>query len=292
MGFSRVGATDKAKNACAIKVTTPHLPCLVLCVIAYHFRLVLVSPSCLSCLCDDSQSCQKEACMGISIRFCEEHYEEFRSSLKSGFGKGEDGNENEKITLQQQVALLKKQLQDSGQQPVEFVELSVARQRMQEAVQRLIGGDEAAEKEIEKWDKAIRMNPEYQVSIVSLLPPGLAVWSSISPLSSLWSHGCCVCRAVVCWVAVCRVERIRRESQTMGRGSNGKEFGVSQEDENSGASKHSPDLFPKHGRRGTAQDHSHQVPLSIPPPPVCPSSWLSLSLSLSLSLPLSLPLSS
>lgn len=101
--------------------------------------------------------------MGISIRFCEEHYEEFRSSLKNGFGKGDDDQENEKFTLQQQVALLKKQLQDSGQQPVEFVELSVARERMQEAVQRLMGGDEAAEKDIEKWDKAIRMNPDYQV---------------------------------------------------------------------------------------------------------------------------------
>ena len=113
--------------------------------------------------------------MGISIRFCEEHYEEFRSSLKSGFGKGDDDKESEKITLQQQVALLKKQLQDSGQQPVEFVELSVARQRMQEAVQRLIGGDEAAEKDIEKWDKAIRMNPEYQVRpLTSLLLRGNA----------------------------------------------------------------------------------------------------------------------
>jgi hypothetical protein len=102
--------------------------------------------------------------MGISIRFCEEHYEEFRSNLKHGFSKGDDPDqENEKFTLQQQVALLKKQLQDSGQQPVEFVELSVARQRMQEAVQRLMGGDEAAEKDIEKWDKAIRMNPDYQV---------------------------------------------------------------------------------------------------------------------------------
>ena len=107
--------------------------------------------------------------MGISIRFCEEHYEEFRSSLKSGFGKGEDDKDSERFTLQQQVALLKKQLQDSGQQPVEFVELSVARQRMQEAVQRLIGGDEAAEKEIEKWDKAIRMNPDYQVTFFFIL---------------------------------------------------------------------------------------------------------------------------
>lgn len=81
-----------------------------------------------------------------------------------GFGGADDEDgTSEHVTLQQQVALLKKQLQDSGQEPVEFVELAVARQRMQEAVQRLMGGDEAAEKEIEKWDKAIRMNPEYQV---------------------------------------------------------------------------------------------------------------------------------
>jgi hypothetical protein len=152
MGFARLGTTDKAKNACAIKVRSPPSSRAMA-------RVVSCSPVC-------PQSCQKEACMGISIRFCEEHYEEFRSSLKSGFGKGgDDDKESEKITLQQQVALLKKQLQDSGQQPVEFVELSVARQRMQEAVQRLIGGDEAAEKDIEKWDKAIRMNPEYQVHL-------------------------------------------------------------------------------------------------------------------------------
>jgi len=105
------------------------------------------------------KSCNREACKGVSIRFCEEHYEEFRSSMKGGGGEGE---ENEAKTLQQQVALLKKQLQESGQQPVEFVELSVARERMQQAVQRLMGGEEAAEKEIERWDKAIRMNPEYQ----------------------------------------------------------------------------------------------------------------------------------
>ena len=42
---------------------------------------------------------------------------------------------------------------------MEFVELSVARERMQQAVQRLMGGEEAAEKDIERWDKAIRMNP-------------------------------------------------------------------------------------------------------------------------------------
>ena len=87
-----------------------------------------------------------------------------------GFGGDDDDDSNsDHVTLQQQVALLKKQLLDSGQEPVEFVELAVARQRMQDAVQRLMGGDEAAEKDIEKWDKAIRMNPEYQVSGTSKL---------------------------------------------------------------------------------------------------------------------------
>jgi hypothetical protein len=76
-----------------------------------------------------SQSCTKEACKEISIRFCEEHYEEFRRTMKGGgFGGGDH------VTLLQQVALLKKQLQDSGQEPVEFFELAVARQRMQDAV--------------------------------------------------------------------------------------------------------------------------------------------------------------
>lgn len=106
------------------------------------------------------KSCTREACKGISIRFCEEHYEEFRASMKGGQTNNEA--ESDTKTLQQQVALLKRQLQESGQQPVEFVELSVARERMQQAVQRLMGGEEAAEKDIERWDKAIRMNPEYQ----------------------------------------------------------------------------------------------------------------------------------
>ena len=127
-----------------------------------------------------SQSCTKEACKGISIRFCEEHYEEFRRTMKGGgFGGDDDDDSNsDHVTLQQQVALLKKQLQDSGQEPVEFVELAVARQRMQDAVQRLMGGDEAAEKDIEKWDKAIRMNPEYQVRCTSNLEPTLCVFSN------------------------------------------------------------------------------------------------------------------
>jgi hypothetical protein len=84
-----------------------------------------------------SQSCTKEACKGISIRFCEEHYEEFRRTMKGGgFGGGddEDDSNSDHVTLLQQVALLKKQLQDSGQEPVEFFELAVARQRMQDAV--------------------------------------------------------------------------------------------------------------------------------------------------------------
>ena len=90
-----------------------------------------------------SQSCTKEACKGISIRFCEEHYEEFRRTMKGGGfgGDDEDDSNSDHVTLQQQVALLKKQLQDSGQEPVE---LAVVRQRMQDAVQRLMGGDEAA----------------------------------------------------------------------------------------------------------------------------------------------------
>jgi hypothetical protein len=122
-----------------------------------------------------SQSCAKEACKEISIRFCEEHYEEFRRTMKGGGfgGDDEDDSNSYHVTMQQQVALLKKQLQE----PVEFVELAVARQRMQDAVQRLMGGDEAAEKDIEKWDKAIRMNPEYQVRCTSNLEPTLCVFS-------------------------------------------------------------------------------------------------------------------
>ncbi len=48
-----------------------------------------------------------EACKGVSIRFCEAHYEEFRTSMK---GNGDE----EHMTLQKQVALLKRQLQESG----------------------------------------------------------------------------------------------------------------------------------------------------------------------------------
>ncbi|CAN0093342.1 unnamed protein product, partial [Phaeothamnion confervicola] len=60
-----------------------------------------------------------------------------------------------------QIALLKKQLEDSGQQALEFVSLDVARERMQQAVQKLMSGDESAEKDVDKWDKTIRMHPDY-----------------------------------------------------------------------------------------------------------------------------------
>jgi hypothetical protein len=102
------------------------------------------------------KSCKQPATKGVSTRFCDVHYEEFRNHMKSN----EDTEERK--TLQNQVALLKRQLAAAGQQPVEFVELHVARQKMQEAVQRLMSGDESAEKEIERWDAAIRMNPDYQ----------------------------------------------------------------------------------------------------------------------------------
>lgn len=102
------------------------------------------------------KSCNQEACKGISIRFCSFHYEEFRTTMKIG------AESEEQKTLQQQVALLTRQLKESGQQPVEFVELSVAREKMQVAVQKLMEGDESAEKDIERWDKAIKLNPEYQ----------------------------------------------------------------------------------------------------------------------------------
>mmetsp|Transcript_10617 Transcript_10617/g.19713 ORF Transcript_10617/g.19713 Transcript_10617/m.19713 type:complete len:1963 (-) Transcript_10617:129-6017(-) len=114
------------------------------------------------------RSCDTPASKGISIRFCAAHYDEFRSATRriSNGGENEKTCDEDTDTLQQQVALLKKQLIDSGQQPVEFVELSVARALMQAAVERLMSGEEDAEAEIEKWDKAIRLNPEYQAEMI------------------------------------------------------------------------------------------------------------------------------
>ena len=114
------------------------------------------------------RSCNEPASKGISIRFCSAHYDEFRSATRRISNAEEDDSkgDSDTDTLQQQVALLKKQLLDSGQQPVEFVELSVARALMQAAVERLMSGEESAEADIEKWDKAIRLNPEYQAEML------------------------------------------------------------------------------------------------------------------------------
>jgi len=59
------------------------------------------------------------------------------------------------------VDLLKKQLAALGADPIELVSLEEARKRMTEAVAKLMQGDEKAEKDVEKWDKAIRLNPDY-----------------------------------------------------------------------------------------------------------------------------------
>lgn len=53
-------------------------------------------------------------------------------------------------TLQQQIALLKKQLSAAGVQAVELIPLAQAREKMNAAVRRLMDGDMEAEKEVEK----------------------------------------------------------------------------------------------------------------------------------------------
>ena len=111
------------------------------------------------------RSCDKPATKGVSIRFCDEHYDEFRSGMKMSKQHDTDDGETDAKTLQQTIALLTKQLKESGQEPVEFVELCVARERMQAAVERLMSGEESAENEIERWDKAIKMNPDYQIEM-------------------------------------------------------------------------------------------------------------------------------
>mmetsp|Transcript_11369 Transcript_11369/g.15551 ORF Transcript_11369/g.15551 Transcript_11369/m.15551 type:complete len:584 (+) Transcript_11369:306-2057(+) len=65
-------------------------------------------------------------------------------------------------TLQQQIALLKKQLTSAGVQAVELVPLTEAREKMNAAVKRLMDGDMDAEKEVEKYDQIIRMHPDYE----------------------------------------------------------------------------------------------------------------------------------
>ncbi len=46
-------------------------------------------------------------------------------------------------------------------QALEFVSLKTAKERMHEAVQKLMAGDDSAEKDIDKWDQTIRMHPDY-----------------------------------------------------------------------------------------------------------------------------------
>lgn len=65
-------------------------------------------------------------------------------------------------TLQQQIALLKKQLSAAGVQAVDLIPLAEAREKMNAAVRRLMDGDMEAEKEVEKYDQIIRMHPDYE----------------------------------------------------------------------------------------------------------------------------------
>jgi hypothetical protein len=45
------------------------------------------------------------------------------------------------------------------QEAVEYMELPAIREHMHAAVQRLMGGDERAEKDIDKYDKVMRSTP-------------------------------------------------------------------------------------------------------------------------------------
>ena len=71
---------------------------------------------------------------------------------------------NSKKNLEAQIALLKQQMEKVGiDASVMGVSLRDARSRLTEAVSNLMKGDDIAkwENEVEKWDQAIRMNPEY-----------------------------------------------------------------------------------------------------------------------------------
>ena len=57
--------------------------------------------------------------------------------------------------------MLKQQLKQLGATAVEAVPLAVAERRMRDAVRRLLEGDDRAENDVERWDRSIRMNPEY-----------------------------------------------------------------------------------------------------------------------------------
>lgn len=65
------------------------------------------------------------------------------------------------VRSQRENLILKSQLKSVGANPVDLVPLAEAERLMREAVNRLMGGDESAEAEVERWDQSIRMNPEY-----------------------------------------------------------------------------------------------------------------------------------
>ena len=104
------------------------------------------------------KSCTNEATKGVSTRFCELHYEEFRQQTKSG---------EKELTLQQQIMILERQLKNAGLNAVQYVDLGEAKSRMDNAVAVLMtdgGSDrdkEKAEKEIEMMEQVMNLNPEY-----------------------------------------------------------------------------------------------------------------------------------
>ncbi|KAG5177834.1 hypothetical protein JKP88DRAFT_133470, partial [Tribonema minus] len=103
------------------------------------------------------KSCGRPATHGVTIRFCEDHYKEFRQVMAPKDKEPDSATAN----LYNQIALLKKQLASTGQVALEFVSLETAKERMQQAVTKLMAGDESAEKDIDRWDKTIRMHPDY-----------------------------------------------------------------------------------------------------------------------------------
>ncbi|CAM9134027.1 unnamed protein product, partial [Chrysoparadoxa australica] len=107
------------------------------------------------------KSCDKPATRGVALRFCDTHYKLFRQVVAPNAGSGGEGGGGDRVNLINQIALLKKQLAATGETALEFVSLDEARNRMQAAVGKLMAGDDSAEKDIELWDKTIRMHPDY-----------------------------------------------------------------------------------------------------------------------------------
>jgi hypothetical protein len=100
------------------------------------------------------ENCGNTATEGLARKFCVRHYAEMRKEWSS--------MDKTKITLQNQVALLERQLQAQGVQPVaEYMELDEARAKLTEAVQRLMAGDMKAEADLERLDQLIKIHPDY-----------------------------------------------------------------------------------------------------------------------------------